>query len=368
MLTERIEHKWIKCFAGVFLRSKVSAGDTVAILSETQSRQLNVQLAELALLELGAKAFHIVIPTAPVAWDMPARSNGWVQGMEGLQPAVDALASSSMVVDLTVENLLHNEETREILTRGSRMLCITNEHPETLERVVTDEAMKERAQLGAALLNASEVMHVTSKAGTDLVVQLEGSMNQGAWGFCDEPGHLDVWPSGMVTCFPGAGTVNGTLVMDRGDCNLTFKRYLEEPVRLTFEDDFITGVEGESVDAELFRSYTAHWNDRNAYASSHLGWGLNERCHWESTTFYDKNDTNGGEQRAFAGNFLFSTGVNAIAGRKTAGHYDIPMRNISIRVGDTDVVENGRLLELSSLDLPDGAVPAAEISQQNYRD
>ena len=66
MLTDRIEHKWIKSFTRVFELSKVAAGDTVAILSETQSRQLNVQIAELALLELGAKAFHVVIPSAPV--------------------------------------------------------------------------------------------------------------------------------------------------------------------------------------------------------------------------------------------------------------------------------------------------------------
>jgi len=309
----------------------------------------------------------VVIPTAPVPWDMPTRSNGWVQGLEGLTPAVSALRDSSMVVDLSVENMLHNEETREILDGGSRLLCITNEHPETLERVATDESMKQRVKLGAALLNASKTMHITSKVGTDLVVDLEGAMNQGAWGFCDEPGHLDVWPSGMVTCFPADRTVNGTLVMDRGDCNLTFKRFLEEPVRLTFEDDFITEIEGEGVDAELFRSYTAHWGERNAYASSHLGWGLNERCHWESTTFYDKLDSNGGEQRAFAGNMLFSTGVNAIAGRKTAGHYDIPMRNMSVRVGDKVVVEHGRLMELRPGDIPGADREWSEISRKGYR-
>jgi len=368
MLTDRIEHKWIKSFTRVFELSKVASGDTVAILSETQSRQLNVQIAELALLELGAKAFHVVIPSAPVPWDMPTRSNGWMQGIQGIKPAVDALADSSMVVDLTVESMLHNTETRDILNAGSRMLCITNEHPETLERVATDASMKDRVQLGASLLNASETLHISSKAGTDLVVKLEGSMNQGAWGFCDEPGHLDVWPSGMVTCFPAAATVNGRLVMDRGDCNLTFKRYLEEPVRLTFEDDFITNIEGDGVDADLFRSYTAHWGERNAYASSHLGWGLNERCHWEATTFYDKIDSNGGEQRAFAGNFLFSTGVNAVAGRKTAGHYDIPMRNISIRVDDKVVVENGQLMDLRPEEIPEASAGGSEISRRGYSD
>ncbi len=89
---------------------------------------------------------------------------------------------------------------------------------------MTDASMKQRVKLGAALLSASRAMHITSKAGTDLVVDLEGYMNQGAWGFCDEAGHLDVRPAGLVTCFPAEGTANGKLVMDRGDCNLTFKR------------------------------------------------------------------------------------------------------------------------------------------------
>ena len=40
------------------------------------------------------------------------------------------------------------------------------------------------------------------------------------------------WPGGLVLAFPAAGTVNGTLVLAPGDVNLTFKRYLEQPVTL----------------------------------------------------------------------------------------------------------------------------------------
>ena len=63
MLADRIEGKWIDAFCEVFERCAVKRGDTAAILSETQSRPLNVQLAELALLRLGARPFHIVVPT-----------------------------------------------------------------------------------------------------------------------------------------------------------------------------------------------------------------------------------------------------------------------------------------------------------------
>jgi hypothetical protein len=60
---DRIEHRWIAAFEKVLALSGVERGDPVAILSESQSRQVNVHLAELAALALGARPFHIVIPT-----------------------------------------------------------------------------------------------------------------------------------------------------------------------------------------------------------------------------------------------------------------------------------------------------------------
>src|SRR5258705_418999 len=62
MLTDRIEAKWIDAFAATLSLCALRPGDAVAILSETQSRRLNVDLAELALVRLGARAFHVVLP------------------------------------------------------------------------------------------------------------------------------------------------------------------------------------------------------------------------------------------------------------------------------------------------------------------
>jgi 2,5-dihydroxypyridine 5,6-dioxygenase len=127
--------------------------------------------------------------------------------------------------------------------------------------------------------------------------------------------------------------------------NLTFKRYLERPVRLTVEADYVTRIEGEGTDAELMRRYFAAWGDREAYATSHVGWGLNEAARYEALAMYDQRDTNGTELRAFAGNFLFSTGANEFANRYTKGHFDIPVRNCTITLDGESVVEEGRLVE-----------------------
>jgi 2,5-dihydroxypyridine 5,6-dioxygenase len=92
------------------------------------------------------------------------------------------------------------------------------------------------------------------------------------------------------------------------------------------------------------RSYFAGWHDRNAYASAHLGWGMNPTARWDALTMYDKSDTNGTELRVFAGNFLFSTGANKFANRYTLGHFDLPMRNCTVLLDGKTVVEKGRLI------------------------
>ena len=72
MFADRIEGKWIDMFCRVFELCKLVPGDTAAILSETQSRELNVHLAELALVRMGVKAFHVKLTTPPQ--DAPAPS------------------------------------------------------------------------------------------------------------------------------------------------------------------------------------------------------------------------------------------------------------------------------------------------------
>ena len=189
---------------------------------------------------------------------------------------------------------------------------------------------------------------IQSAAGTDLRVGLAGARIGGVWGFTTKPGTLSHWPGGLVLAFPAAGSVNGTLVLDRGDVNLTFKRYLQEPVKLVIESDHAVSVEGDGTDAELMRGYLAAWGqsaeDRAAYAVSHLGWGLNRRARWDAMTFYDKRDFNGTELRAFAGNFLYSTGANEVAGRHTLGHFDLPLRGCTVLLDGVAVVNKGVLL------------------------
>ena len=58
---------------------------------------------------------------------------------------------------------------------------------------------------------------------------------------------------------------------------------------------------------------------------------------------YDRNDFNGTELRAFAGNVVYSTGANEVAGRHTLGHFDLPIRNCNVYLDRQIIVKNGVL-------------------------
>src|SRR5215831_10613439 len=175
MFADRIEGKWIDAFCEVFARCAVNKGDSAAILSETQSRRLNVHLAELALLRLGARPFHIVVPTPRNPHPVPVRSTGASEALGGLAPVVAALGQAGFVVDCTIEGLMHAPETPAILKAGARILVISNEHPEALERLAPDPALETRVRAAAKMLRGARRMTVTSGAGTSLEIDMAGA-------------------------------------------------------------------------------------------------------------------------------------------------------------------------------------------------
>jgi len=347
MLQERIEGKWIAAFRDALALCAVKRGDAVAILAETQSRPVLVQLAELALHDLGAHTARFVMPTPALTTDIPVRSTGGSVALQHHPAAMAGLKAASLIVDLTVEGMLHAPERAELLASGTRIFMISNEHPEALERLMPDAALKAKVKAGVAMALAAKEMRVTSRHGTDLTVAMQGAKVGGGWGAADTPGTMDYWPGGLCAFYPQKGGVRGRVVLAPGDVNLTFKRYVERPVTFTVEDDFITAIEGDGVDADLVRSQFEAWAERegtrHAYAAAHMGWGMNPKARWDAMIFYDGRDFNGTELRAFAGNFLFSTGANHFANRFTLGHFDLPMRGCTVALDGRVVVESGAL-------------------------
>jgi len=337
------EWRWLDVFARHLRACALSHGEVVAVLSESASRPELVETSRIAAQMLGGRVYDVVVPTPASTGRVALRSTGASVALAGNRGAIAALASADFVIDCTVEGLLHAPELGAILAGGARVLMVSNEHPENFERYVEDPTLEERVERGVALLEAAAEMRVTSAAGTDLTARLEGAFRAGSSGVATEPGTIAHWPGGLCLAFPAAHCVEGVVALAPGDINLTFKSYVREAVRLRIEDDHVVAIEGDGLDADLFRSYLAAFGDRESYAVSHVGFGMNRAARWDYLELYDKSQINGTEARAFAGNFLFSTGANENAGRYTAGHFDLPMRNCTIALDGRVVVDAGAL-------------------------
>ena len=144
------------------------------------------------------------MPTPANPGPLPIRSTGASVAIAGHAPAIAALQAADFVLDCTVEGLLHSPELGAVLGAGTRVLMISNEHPETFERMHHDSGLAERVARGKAMMQAASAMHVTSRAGTDLTVDLAGAFCAGSVGYTSEPGDIAHWPGGLVLAFPAA--------------------------------------------------------------------------------------------------------------------------------------------------------------------
>ena len=335
---------WVEPFRRVFSLCQARSDEAIVVLGESGGQIRNRALARLALEQLDLPYRELTLPATPIPAGPIIRSTGASLALDGQIAAVEQLCQADFIIDLTIEGLMHTRATGQILGSGARILNISNEHPETLARLVPVEDDKGEVKGAIAQCRAANTMAVRSEAGTDLLVDLAKTPCVGIWGWTDRPGTLAHWPGGIVVCFPPANSVNGTIVLAPGDINLTFKRYLESAVKLTIKNDFVVDIDGSGADAQLMRRYLSGFDEADAYATSHVGWGLNRRARYEALTMYDKSQTNGTELRALAGNFLYSTGSNEFARRFTRGHFDLPVMNCDILLDDEWVVRSGEVV------------------------
>jgi 2,5-dihydroxypyridine 5,6-dioxygenase len=335
----------VRAWTHVLSLSKLQPKQTVTILTSQNTNPQTLSTARIAAGNMGAIVNRLDLPpvNAEFAHSRDSLAYLGTTPLTGNAAAIAALKKSDLVLDLMT--LLFSPEQAEILEGGTKILLAV-EPPEVLVRLLPSLEDKTRVGQAAAMIAAAKEMRVTSKAGTDLRLPLGEFPVIQEYGFVDEPGRWDHWPSGFGLTFPNERQASGRVVLDRGDILLPMKSYLNTPIEMTVDKGYVTSITGE-VDADLLNDYMASFDDREAYAVSHIGWGQQRRARWSTLGLYDREETIGMDARAFAGNFLFSMGPNNEAGgsRHTACHVDIPMRNCTVLLDNREVVREGKLLE-----------------------
>lgn len=317
--------KLMSLWQQVLKLSRVNPGDSVVVLNtydgSTPYKAVAVSQPEL----LGAQVSYVEVPSRSCLPD----------AMLPLLKAADLIVDLAFILDSRIHDCRQT---------GSRVLVVL-EPPEILERMLPQPEDKQRAVAARERLAHGKMMHVTSAAGTDFYAPLGEFPAMCQYGFADEPGHWDQWPGVFVFTFPNEAGASGTVVLDQGDIIFPFFTYIQSPITLQVENGFIREITGD-FDAGYMQAFMAKYQDNDVYAISHIGWGLSTNGQWEAMGLYGKGTTEGQDGRAFSGNFLFSTGPNAVGGglRSTPCHLDVPMRHCSVYLDGQPVVLDGQVV------------------------
>ena len=325
------ESQQIAMWVEVLRLCNLGERETLIVLTKPEARPENVKAAYNAGIEIGATTIHM----EPHIGRARLRDNG---------VAMEAMRAADMVIDLVGLHLLRGGERPRVLAADTRILYVT-EPPAALARMMPRADDKRRVRAAGKRIEAARTLRVVSEAGTDFTCDLGEYPVLYEYGYSDEPGHWDHWPAGFVATWPNETSARGRIVIDRGDIVFPFKSYVQTPIRVEVADGYVTEIEG-GFDADYMRSFIEGYDDRDGFAMSHVGWGLQPRASWTALGMMDKAETNGNDGRAFYGNFMFSTGPNDDAGgpRDTPCHLDIPMRHCSVYLDDEPMVLKGEVI------------------------
>ena len=335
--------KLTRLYVEQFRLSAVKQGETVAIVSDIGTRREYIEAAFAAADELGADIYELCVNSLPGWTRVGVPTIGQCKG------TLEAICAADLVVIFHVP--LFSRWLKTVTDGGTRVLMIIDA-PDALAQLMSPPGLKEACKYAESIYKPTRKVRVTSASGTDLTWSCGEYPVMTQWGFADERGHFDHWGAGHIHTFPNEGSAEGTVVFQPGDIViLPYCRYVVDAVKLTVREGHVVEIEG-GLDAKLMRDWLdagkSSGTDRDPYAVSHLGWGMNPQALWYGIALNgDEPERSRAAARTFPGNFLFSTGPNSQGGgkRTTRGHYDVPMRDCTIALDGRVIVEAGRIVD-----------------------
>jgi leucyl aminopeptidase (aminopeptidase T) len=183
------------------------------------------------------------------------------------------MAASTVTLCAVSRSLYHTEAKGRAQDGGTRG-CFNAPHRAeawTHGAMTADfEQIRTVAERLAARLRGAGEVRVTSPAGTDVTMRIDGREPKG-WltGICRNPGEVSAYPGGEVSLPPLEGTAEGTIVIERV---MTDLGELAGPVVWTMRDGLAVAVEG-GADAARLRELIA--GVPGATNLAELGIGLN---------------------------------------------------------------------------------------------
>lgn len=302
----------------------VKPGETVVIVVDDRTSPSIWQALAAQTLAVGGD---------PVVTMMAPRAKS---GMEPPAAIAAAMCKGNVVIAAASRSMYHIEAKNQAKQAGARGVF----NAPYLEDGWIDGAMtadfleiRKRAERLRDRLARGKTAHVTSPAGTDVKMVIEGRKPVG-WltGVCRNPGEVSAFPGGEVSLPPLEGTTQGRIVFEH---IMTDVGRLAQPIVLTVENGECAKIDG-GVEA---RALEAHIEGvKNATNIAELGIGLNP-----------KSRLTGGitevKKRLGTAHMALGDSAAGYGGKVTSDvHLDGMIMNVRITIDGEVIAENGEVL------------------------
>ena len=254
----------------------------------------------------------------------------------------DAVAMAMRKVNCLImpvtKSLSHTNAVRKaIQEEGVRVLSMTAfTEDQMIEGGLFADFRKEKPTCDkvAQLLTDAKTVYVSTQAGTNITLSVEGRKGNSHCCIVDSPGFSAV-PNIEANIAPVEGTTNGVII---GDGSIPYYGIgvLTEPITFKVKDGFIYEITG-GLQARAIRDLMAAQNDKYVYNIAQLAFGLNPTC--TELTGVMLND------EGVLGTIHIGIGTSANIGGKTkaATHFDLIIREPTVTLDGRLIMEKGDL-------------------------
>jgi 2,5-dihydroxypyridine 5,6-dioxygenase len=322
----------IPVFKHQLVHCRVKEGERLVVVTDSSFHPYYASACMGAALEMGAQAFQVLLP----------HRRPWSEAT--LRCVFEA---ADVIVYSTTHTLHYSDAMGEALEQGKRALMAVVP-PHVLERRIADPDVIARTKEGAARLDRAETIRISSRAGTDLSMNVVGRRGVASYGVADEAGHLDFWGAGFFQIAVVEGSMEGRLVLDTGDLVFHFGRHIDRPVTITFREGRAVSFEG-GVEARLIRMMLESTNDPNAFMAGHIACGTDRSARWTAEIAqFPVVGGGGADAEAFYGNVQIEIGSNndvMFCGKNaTAAHLGLCCLNCTMTVDGETLLEDGEFI------------------------
>jgi leucyl aminopeptidase (aminopeptidase T) len=258
---------------------------------------------------------------------------GCIENAEPPKALHDIIMHVNANLFITSHQVYHSQAIKNACHHGSRVICLSNISCESIERTINVDFqfIVEKSNRLADLLSIGKEAHVTSSAGTDLIVPINRYRAFSNNGIVTEPGTMASLPGGEASIPPVKRKSNGVIVVDG---SLGALGVVQQPMELTVKDGYIKKING-CESAQLLRKIfkTCGPQARNL---AKFGIGTNPGAMITGNSIEDEK---------VLGTVHFAFGDALYEGGRTQKpcHIDAIIKHPTVSVDGHAILENGEL-------------------------